>query len=209
MTHQFIPQQPRLYTIGHSNLTSEEFLELLRSHEIAAVADVRSSPYSRFAPHFNREPLAEALWRAGIRYVFLGEELGARRSEPECYRDGKARYELIATCPSFRQGLARVAKGVEKFRLALMCAEKDPLTCHRTILVCRHLRGECGPIAHVHEDGGLESHDDAEARLLRLCRLKPIDLFQTRDELVESAYDIQGDRIAYTTSAVPAGEEAE
>jgi len=141
------------------------------------------------------------LRRVGVRYAFLGRELGARRDESECYVEGKARYDLIARAPLFLDGLDRVQRGVASFRVALLCAERDPLTCHRTILVCRHLKQDIGPIAHILEDGELESHDDAETRLLTLCKLPAQDLFHTRDELVEQAYEIQGERIAYVATA--------
>jgi uncharacterized protein (DUF488 family) len=192
-----------LFTIGHSDHSTEVLLALLRQHDITAVADVRSLPYSRRHPQFNREAIAAELQQLEIRYVFLGAELGARRSEPECYEDGKARYSLIASSPLFRQGLERIRRGTEKYRLALMCAEKDPLTCHRTILVCRHLRDFVSPIQHIREDGQLESQPELESRLLALAGLPEGDLFQSRDELLEQAYDWQGERIAYEEAQSP------
>lgn len=167
------------------------------------MADIRSDPASRYCPQYDRDPLAAALAAAGVRYVFLGRELGARRDEPECYAGGVARYDLIAGSPLFRRGLERLRRGVEAYRVALVCAEKDPLACHRMILVCRHLRGEVGPIAHVREDGSAESHADAEDRLLALCGLDADDPSRTRTEWVERAYNMQAARIAY---AVPAGD---
>src|SRR5208283_3084142 len=103
-----------LFTIGHSTHSWDKFLELLRQHRIEAVADVRSSPYSQFNPYFNREPLQPALRQQGISYVFLGEELGARRSEPECYVNGRVDYSIIARMPSFVRGLNRLVQGVAK-----------------------------------------------------------------------------------------------
>lgn len=166
---------------------------------MTAVADIRSVPASRWARQYDREPLAAGLAAAGIRYVFLGRELGARREEPECYdAGGTARYDLIAGSPLFGEGLDRVRRGVRRYRVALVCAEKDPLVCHRMILVCRHLRGEVGPIAHLREDGSAESHADAEDRLLAACRLDADDPSRTRTEWVERAYNMQGARLAYT-----------
>jgi len=191
-----LPQRT-LFTIGHSDHAAGVLIGLLRLHGIEALTDVRSSPYSRRYPQFNREALAADLERAGIRYVFLGAELGARRSEPECYAEGKARYSLIARSPLFAQGLERVRQGAVNYSIALMCAEKDPLTCHRAILVCRHLRDSIAPIQHIREDGRLESHEELEARLLTLAGLSEADLFRSRDELLEEAYNWQGDRIAY------------
>jgi uncharacterized protein (DUF488 family) len=185
-----------LFTIGHSTHSAEKFLELLRKNEITAIGDVRSSPFSAWTPQFNRSALEPALKAIGIHYVFLGDELGARRVEREVYLDGVARYERIEKLPSFQTGLERVRKGARKFRLALMCAEKDCLECHRTILVCRHLRRDLG-IAHIGGDGSLEPHRDAEARLMKEEKIPQNDLFMNESDLVERAYDQRGPKIAY------------
>lgn len=198
-----------ILTIGHSDHSWEAFLQLLLQHHVDAVADVRSMPYSRFHPQFNREALQSGLKTSGLFYVFLGEELGARRSEPDCYVDGKARYELIAKAPRFQEGLSRVREGAAKYRIALLCAEKDPLTCHRTILVCRHLRKDLIPILHILQDGRIESHHDAEQRLLSIAGKPGPDLFISETEAIEDAYDVQGERIAYTSSAIPASDGSE
>ena len=189
-----------IFTIGHSDHRIERFLVLLARNRIDAVADVRSSPRSRFNPQFNRQELAATLKAAGMHYVFMGDELGARRAEPDCYVEGKARYELIARLPLFREGLTRLQDGSSRLRIALMCAEKDPVTCHRSILVCRHLRDFQLSIAHILADGHIETHDCLEQRLLKVARVKGEDLINTHHEAVEHAYDLQGDRIAYTKS---------
>src|SRR5262249_42705441 len=146
--------------------------------------------------------LKAALHSADIRYLFLGEELGARRREPECYVDGFALYDRIAATPAFQKGLARVKKGIPQFRLALMCAEKDPLECHRTILVCRHLR-DAAQITHILADGRLETQADAETRLMTEESVPPDDLFTPRDQLLTRAYDQRASKIAYGESAEP------
>lgn len=189
-------KQNTLFTIGHSNRTKDEFLSLLVENGITAVADVRSHPYSRRNPQFNKEQLADSLKAIGIEHVFLGEELGARRIEPECYENGKARYCLIAKCPLFRIGLDRIRSGLQSHSVAMMCAELDPLTCHRTILVCRYLKST-ESIKHILERGKLEDHAEAEYRLLKLVGLSPNDLFQSLDEQIDYAYDLQGDKLAY------------
>src|SRR2546422_785677 len=111
----------RVFTIGHSNLELERFLGMLRQHGIQAVADVRSSPYSQYNPQFNREPLQRALQEHGFSYAFLGAELGARRSERDCYTNGRADYALISRTPAFKRGIDRVLQGAAKMRVALMC----------------------------------------------------------------------------------------
>jgi uncharacterized protein (DUF488 family) len=157
-----------VFTIGHSTHTLEYFLSLLTKHGIQAVGDVRSVPYSRRNPQFSREPLMQGLRGVGIAYVFLGKELGARSDNPGCYIEGKVRYDYLAKEPAFLEGLERLRKGIQSHRVALMCAEKDPLTCHRTILVCRELRSPDLEIAHILADGAVETNVAAEKRLMSL-----------------------------------------
>jgi uncharacterized protein (DUF488 family) len=190
-----------LFTVGHSNHTIEHFVGLLTAHNISAVVDVRSNPYSEYSPQFNRELLQQKLQGANIEYVFLGRELGARRTEETCYVGGQAKYNAIRNLPAFRNGLHRVLEGIEQFTTALLCSEADPLGCHRTILVCPELRALRPDlkINHILGDGSLESHEKAERRLIRLHRLQP-ELFgelTSMSGLVERAYDMQAERIAY------------
>jgi uncharacterized protein (DUF488 family) len=195
------------FTIGHSDNPIEWFVQLLRINRVTAVADVRSSPHSRFNPHFNRDQLRAALTRSRIHYVPLGDELGARRKEPECYVDGTARYELIAALPVFQEGLRRLRRGSEDHRIALMCAEKDPVTCHRAILVCRHLRSFGVPISHILQTGAVETTAELEERLLRIAGNGGVDVFASDPTVaIEHAYDVQGDRIAYRKDPVAAEE---
>ena len=197
--------QTVLFTIGHSNHELPVFIELLRQHGVTAVADVRSSPYSAYNRQYNRESLAEYLrTSADIEYLYLGRELGARREEPECFDErGQVQFDAVARTPLFQSGLDRLRTEAQRHRLALMCAEKDPLTCHRTLLVCRELErqtsqeGTPPDIRHIRENGELESHAAAESRLLKLCKLPERDLFRTRSELLDEAYDQQARRIAW------------
>jgi uncharacterized protein (DUF488 family) len=188
-----------LFTIGHSNHELPAFLALLARHGVSAVADVRSQP-TCWLPHFERAQLSTALRDAGIDYFFLGQELGARRSEPECYEDGRADYERIGRLPAFQRGLTRVRTGLEKRGICLLCAEKEPLDCHRTILVCRHLRGPDLQIRHILADGELEEHTATEERLMKLTDVQPT-LFEPDLDLLEEAYAIRGREIAYRTPA--------
>ncbi len=200
--------QDTVFTIGHSTHPQERFIALLRQHGITALCDVRSKPYSRINPQFNREPLEEALLAQGIEYRFLGKELGARSDDPRCYEGGKVQYDRLAETDLFRQGLKRVLRGVkEDFRIALMCAEKEPLECHRTILVARHLTALGVAVTHIHADGRLETHDDALSRLARAVNLPEDDMFHPREELLAEAYRRQEERIAYEV-AEPADNTA-
>lgn len=193
--------QPMLLTIGHSTHAWEDFLWLLRQHGVAAVADVRSHPYSRRLEQFNRDQIEPELKAAGIGYEFLGKELGARRDEPECYRDDRASYERIAQLPNFLRGIARLRQAAAARRVALMCAEKEPLDCHRTVLICRSVRDEFH-IEHILADGTTEEHAACERRLVRLMGVGRT-LFEpdlTDEELIQRAYDERAAEIAYRAS---------
>jgi uncharacterized protein (DUF488 family) len=193
-----------VYTIGHSNGTAEHLMEMLDEHQITAVADVRSRPYSRFNPQFNREPLASVLKNSGREYVFLGQELGARSEDPTCYRDGRAQYALIAKTPLFERGIERLMAGMENFRVAILCAEKEPLGCHRSILIARYLHERGILVRHILEDGSLEDHDASQLRLLALHGIQENNLFHTRDELIAMAYEKQAEEIEFAASQVSA-----
>ena len=199
--------QQAVFTIGHSNLDFGKFVSLLTQHRIQTIADVRSSPYSQYNPQFNREPLQRALRQHHISYVFLGAELGARRSESDCYANGRADYDLIARTPAFQHGLSRVLRGAATMRIALMCAEKDPLDCHRCIPVCPNLRERGLAIFHILQDGTLENHEQTERRLLHLLGLPERELFRSTGEIMVGAYKTQGDKIAYQEDTMALREQ--
>jgi uncharacterized protein (DUF488 family) len=186
-----------VYSIGHSNGTIERLIGLLQQHSITAVADVRSQPYSRFNPQFNREVLAGSLKGVGLEYVFLGQELGARSDDPACYRNGRAQYALIAKAGTFQRGIERLLSGAERFRLAILCAEKEPLVCHRGILISRHLHEIGMVVRHILEDGSVEDHENAVERLLDMHGLRDDHLFHSREERIALAYEKQAEDIQY------------
>jgi uncharacterized protein (DUF488 family) len=186
-----------LYTIGHSNHSIDAFMNLLKIHKITALVDVRSTPYSRHQPQFNREHLQQNLRQGGINYVYLGEELGARSKNQDCYRFGKVQFDLLAREPKFLEGVERVRKGMENHRVTLMCAEKDPIECHRTILVGRHFSQQGVELLHILADGTIEKHENTERRLLLLFNLPEGDLFNSRDRMIEEAYTLQAHHIAF------------
>jgi uncharacterized protein (DUF488 family) len=148
-------------------------------------------------PQFNRENLKRSLREHGIAYIFLGKELGARSEDSSCYVRGKVQYDRLARSTLFQKGLDHVHSRMRDFRLALMCAEKDPLECHGTIFVARHLDALRIAVEHILDDGSLEIHGKALSRLLRQLHLAEQDLFRSCEDVIEEAYRIQGERIAY------------
>ena len=185
-------------TIGHSTHLVEAFAGLLTRYQVAKVMDVRSTPYSRFNPQFNRESLARSLAEREIGYVFLGVELGGRSDDPSCYENGRIRYDWVAATGSFQRGLARVLQDAVGNRVALMCAEKEPLNCHRTLLVTQALAAHGIVVGHILADGELETHAKAMERLLAIHGgAQQADLFVSPGARIEWAVARQAERIGY------------
>lgn len=194
-----------MLTIGASNHSLEHFLDLLREHQITVVADVRSVPASRYTPQFNQEPLRAALNQAGIHYVFLGKELGARSSDPRCYVDGKVQYRRLAQTPDFLSGIERLLDGATRERIAIMCTEQKPLECHRTILVSRELADRGVSIVHILGDGSTESHEEMMMQLRKIFGLDAPTLFDDDEEQLTRALALQEAKIAYVDQELVAG----
>ena len=188
-----------IYTIGHSNHAALRFIDLLQGAGIDCVADVRSTPFSRRNPQFSQKPLVASLKDAGIEYWFLGDALGARPKDPDCYEGGKASYARIAAAPSFQDAIGELIEDSHGKRIAIMCAEKEPLECHRTLLVGRALVQRGTELRHILADGRIEPHLDLEARLLHLAK-ETVDLLNDRGAALARAYDRQGRRMAYDAS---------
>ncbi len=157
------------FTVGHSNLELEEFLSMLAEHGVQMVGDVRSRPASFRFPQFNREPLEAGLRAAGCKYEFLGESLGGRPSDPHVYQaNGLVDYFLRRKARDFVSGVDRVIELSRAQNIALMCAEEDPLHCHRFLMICPALLERDAAPVHIRRGGALELQREAEDRLLAL-----------------------------------------
>lgn len=186
-----------IYTIGHSNHEIEKFIDLLQKHEIDVVADVRSSPYSRYSSQFNKDILKNALSNHEIKYLYLGSELGARTNDPECYVSGRVSFEKMRKQAAFQKGIERLLIGMQKCKIALMCSEKNPIDCHRSILVSRTLKENGVTVKHILEDGETIDQVEIENQLMKKFKIEP-DLFDdNRDILVCDAYKRQEEDISY------------
>jgi uncharacterized protein (DUF488 family) len=186
-----------LFTIGHSNHPINRFLALVRDAGVTAIADVRSVPFSRRYPWFSAKSLPATLNDVGIAYVPLGDALGGRPGDPALFCDGVANYESMAGTPIFRAGLERVTEGAKRFRICLMCAEREPLDCHRCLLVGRALAARGLKIGHILADGTTEPHTATEDRLLKQARTPP-DLFASgREQILAAAYRRRAQGVAY------------
>jgi uncharacterized protein (DUF488 family) len=186
-----------LFTIGHSNISIDRFVELLQQAGANAIVDVRSVPHSRWCPWFSQKQLAPRLAAAGIAYAFEGDALGGRPRNEELYRDGGADYEAMAKEPRYLAGLARVAEGAARSRVCLMCAERDPLDCHRCLLVARSLAQRGLAVCHILHDGAIEPHAAIEQQLLALAG-ETCDLFASgQEQRLAAAYRHRAHEAAY------------
>ncbi len=188
-----------IHTIGYSPFSAREFADVLKDYGIESVLDVRSMPYSRFRPEFNKAAIDGCLCAHGIDYHFLGDLLGGRPQDDAMYEKGRVVFGRLAGSSTFLQGLDRLRELAIKQRVCLMCAEKDPITCHRTILVCRQLRQEFA-IVHILEGGSVEDHHATERRLVKTLKIPTDDLFRTEEELIEDAYEMQAAKIGHRRS---------
>jgi uncharacterized protein (DUF488 family) len=184
-----------LMTIGHSNLPADRFITLLRDSKVSAVIDVRSVPFSRWCPWFSSKPLATGLAAGGLAYLQLGDELGGRPRDPQLYCDGIADYEAMARRPEFRAGLDRVIDETRHHRVCLLCSEREPLDCHRCLLVGRALAERGVTPGHIRADGTIEPHAVTEQRLLKLAGGEA-DLFGDPATLLADAYRQRTRRVA-------------
>lgn len=194
----------KLFTIGYATKPIATFIEQLQRYGITAVADVRSVPYSAAFYDYHQDKLEGHLTRAGIRYVYLGQELGPRSKDDSHYDQcGQVQFDRLMASPLFKQGVKRLTSGTEKgFNIALMCAEKDPACCHRSLLIAYDLERRTGyQVNHITHDGELESQTQLELRLTDLQGVKE-DLFMNADEKLSEAYLRQCKQKAYKRSPI-------
>jgi uncharacterized protein (DUF488 family) len=190
-----------LFSIGHSNIAAERFLATLRDVGVDTIADVRSTPFSRRFPWFSGKTLAATLAQHGMTYLAYGDTLGGRPRDAALYRDGVADYEAMARQPDFQTGLGRLLADAARSRVCLMCAEREPLDCHRCLLVARSLAERGLSIGHILHDGTVEPHAATEQRLLALTGASD-DLFVTgQDERLAAAYRRRARAVAYRATA--------
>lgn len=197
-----------LFTIGHTNHTQEKFLQLLQMHGITYVLDVRSTPFSKYTSQFNKDAISEFLKRNQIHYFQMGKNFGARPEDKSLYSEnGYLDFEKARESENFKVGMESVMKGLKAGNhVALMCTEKDPFDCHRTIMVARGFALAGVEVQHIHEDGHLESQQEIDDRLLaNLEKKKGIDIYQgslfeeskSMEEWLAEAYRLRNEEIGY------------
>jgi uncharacterized protein (DUF488 family) len=194
--------EKRIYTIGHSNHSIEYFLELLLAHGVNCVVDVRSIAASRFNPQYNKKALQNFLSDYSVEYLHFDKEFGARRTEPELFGDnGQVDFDKVQKSQNFAAGVERLGKGIEKgFTIALMCAEADPLDCHRFSMISSYLYKKGFRVLHILKDKSLMTNEELETALLYKYRKKlsafRAELFAGGSRL-EAAFKLKNAAIGY------------
>jgi len=187
-----------LYSIGYSGFANnvEGFIDMLNRYRINVLIDVRSSPYSAYFSEFNKDNLERVLKENGIYYRNYAAEFGARQEERKLYPEGYLSFELFSKTDAFREGMQKVITGTNAgYSMAFMCAEKEPVTCHRAILVARAFYEDGYPVTHILPNGDTKTQTDIEDELLQM---NPPTLFD--DSEIDSlvlAYRKQNEKIGF------------
>ena len=191
-----------LFTIGHSTGTQEYFLYLLEAHDVHVLLDVRSVPYSRYANQFNKNDLAPFLESHSISYFSAGKPFGARRDDARLYPQGYLDFELTRQTPIFQRGMEHVIARLEASQnVALMCTEKNPIDCHRAIMVARGFELAGVEVQHILQDATLLDQQSLNAKLLDMYfpNHEQMSLFgeDNIDDMLRDAYRMQNQKIGY------------
>ncbi|MDV3427081.1 MAG: DUF488 domain-containing protein [Bacillota bacterium] len=204
------------YTIGHSTRDINEFLEILIKNKINCIVDVRSTPYSAsiYAASYNQNNIKSELKRHKINYIYMGDELGARRTDRNLYDEfDKVDFEKVKLCQEYKSGIDRIIDGIDKgYTIAVMCTEKDPIKCHRTILISYSLSKKGVNVIHLVDEHTCKNQNDIEEELLKLYESSLIKISfddylnnkenenepdKIKQEMIEKAYRQKGKEISY------------
>jgi len=188
---------PIVLTLGHSNREWADFARLLVENQAALLVDVRSMPASRRYPWFNRKDMTAKLGEIGLGYQYLGDRLGGRPKDTVCYAGGAVDYARVVTSSAFREGMDELATLARAKRVCLVCSEKDPMDCHRAILIARHLAPKGFALSHVHGAEKSETQEAFEARLLDIDEGGLLGRIKDRRALVQMAYNRRGRKMAF------------
>lgn len=185
-----------VFTIGYAGLNKDKICDILKSHDIQAIADVRSSPYSKTFPDFSKEHLKTWLQEKGIRYVYLGLELGPRSHVESHYIGDQVQFDILSKTELFQTGMRRLRNGSETMKIAIMCAENDPMTCHRSLLVAEYGKGSDLTFTHILKNGSLETHQAMMIRAMKTHNIAP-DMFTSHEDCLKITHEKLCRKFAY------------
>lgn len=189
-----------LFTIGYATKHISDFISQLKFLEVTALVDVRSVPFSGTFREYNQNSLADELKKHNIHYIHLGDELGPRSTNPSHYNSSnQVQFDRLCESPLFKSGMDRIKSGLDRgYNIAMMCAEKDPGTCHRSLLISEAFLDQMIiEVQHICFNGEIEPHKALQERIAELNKIPLNDMFRSRDECIQQAIAIQSDKYAY------------
>jgi uncharacterized protein (DUF488 family) len=198
MMHQ--PQPKQCYTIGYGNYPIDRFITFLQNVNIDVIIDVRSSPYSRFNPHFNRENLENSLHWSTIDYRYMGDKIGGRYLDPGLlFSDGTVDYRKVQDTEKFQEGITDVLSIISSGKtITLMCAEKEPERCHRFALISPVLQAKGISVIHIRPEGKLQTNEELERELAKpVGDSKQTTIIDGPGDPIEVMYEKLNKKIAY------------
>lgn len=192
------------YTIGHSTNSIEKFLLLLKENKINCIVDVRSSPFSKIAPQYNKDNIKKTLKINNIFYLFLGNELGARYNDINLFENGVVSFKKVSITQNFQSGIKRIVEGIKKeFKIALMCSERDPINCHRFGLISHELFKIGINVFHIFDNGIILSNEELEKKLIEIYisdfnQLSLLEEQSNNENVIEKIYEKHNKKIGYS-----------
>ena len=198
----------KVFTIGHSDHSFDRFKALIDPYEVEELIDVRTSPYSQWAPDFNREKLEMDLEDADIDYTYLGGALGGRPISLDLYdEDWIADYELMSATEDFDDAIDQVKRVAEERVVCLLCSERQPEDCHRTLLVAEALVSREISVYHILETGKPIEHEKLVGRLMADYQSKSKSaesgMFPSLEKTRKAALRWQAKRVAFRLDRPP------
>lgn len=201
-------EKKQVFTVGHSNHTIDYFYELLKFYGINCLIDVRSIPASKFSPQFNQNYLSIFLKKRGIIYMHFKDEFGARQEDTDVLNEsGQVNFELFRKTAEFQRGIQRIKLGLSKgYKIALMCAEANPLECHRFSMIAHYLNETGFDIQHIMKNKDLKAHKELEEELLKKYakKLPEPSLFEpniSQETKLKVAYQLHNKQIGWTVES--------
>ena len=193
-----------VYTIGYSGFSIDDFVTTLKKHNISLVVDVRSSPFSSYFPQYNRDSLEIFLKMHGIYYRSYPSEFGARQNDRKYYcKEGYLDFEVFSRSEPFLKGISKLCNSMEQnYTFTLLCAEKDPICCHRTILVARAFFERGYNVVHLLTNGKTITQQEINKQLIEKYypnrdQMTFFETVQDDDTLLKIAYKKQNAEIGH------------
>lgn len=192
-----------IFTIGYAGFKIDDFIKILKKYHINSLIDVRSMPFSKFHSEYNKPIFSKVLHDSGIIYRNYKKEFGARQDDRKYYPNGYLDFSMFTKSQVFLEGMDKIIKAIPLgYKFVLMCSEKDPITCHRNIMIAKAFYNNGISINNILSDGSIITQSDIETRLLDMYYpgRDQLSLFAEQlslEEMIQNSYKFQNEKIGY------------